>query len=99
MSPMITAKEVISMRSRLMAMSRLLAYSASRWHKSGCNETAAHRTTQNAAGGSRCSRWSSATMKLMKTLDFLLLAALSVAPNVAAQDASTGPYDFVLAKL
>ncbi|HEY3056531.1 MAG TPA: tetratricopeptide repeat protein [Thermoanaerobaculia bacterium] len=35
----------------------------------------------------------------MKTLAFLLLAAGSVMPVSAAQDVSTGPYDFMLAKL
>src|SRR5712691_564963 len=38
-------------------------------------------------------------MKLMKTLAFLSLAALCFVPNLAAQDTSSGPYDFLLAKL
>ncbi|HSP34036.1 MAG TPA: tetratricopeptide repeat protein [Thermoanaerobaculia bacterium] len=35
----------------------------------------------------------------MRLLTMLIIAALPFAPNAAAQDNSTGPYDFILAKL
>jgi tetratricopeptide (TPR) repeat protein len=38
-------------------------------------------------------------MKMMKSLAFLFVAALALAANAAPQDAPSGPYDFVLAKL